>query len=63
MMIGIYGIFVGAGVLILLHQRNINRAEKINGKYDLRSQIRLDMKMLAITVAGLVVVSAVLLPL
>jgi len=63
MMIAIYGLFVGAGVLILLHQRNIDRAEKAHRKYDLKSQIRLDMKMLAITIAGLVVVSAVLLPL
>jgi len=63
MMIAIYGIFVGAGALILLHQRNIDRAEKINEKYDIHSQIGLDRKMLAITVAGLVVVYAVLLPL
>jgi len=56
MMIGIYGIFVGSGVLILFHQRNIDRAEKINEEYDIHSQIGLDRKMLAITVAGLIVV-------
>ena len=62
-MIAIYGIFVGAGALVLLHQRNIDRAEKAHRKYDIHSQIRLDKKMLAITVVGLLVVSAVLLPL
>ncbi len=63
MMIAIYGIFVGAGALILFHQRNIDRAEKAHHKYDIHSQIQLDKKMLVSTVAGLVVVSAVLLPL
>jgi len=63
MMIAIYSIFVGAGVLILFHQWNIDRAEKAHRKYDLKSQIRLDRKMLVITVAVLLVLSLVLLPL
>ncbi len=36
--------------------------EKIHTKYDLHDQIRLDRKMLVITVAALLVVSVVLLP-
>jgi len=63
MMIAIYTIFIGSGALILIHQRNIDRADKTHDKYDIHSQIRLDMKMLVITVAGLLVVAVVLLPL
>jgi len=63
MMIAIYSIFVMAGVTILCHQHNIDRSEKIHGKYTLQHQIRLDKKMLIITVAVLIVVSVVLLPL
>jgi len=63
MMIGIYTVFVGAGVTVLLHQRNIDKAEKTHSEYDIHHQIRLDKKMLGVTLAGLVAVSAVLLPL
>jgi len=60
MMIAIYSIFVMAGATILCHQHNIDRSEKIHGKYTLQHQIRLDKKMLIITVAVLIVVSVVL---
>ncbi len=63
MMIAIYSIFVMAGVTILCHQQNIDKLEKIHGEYTLQHQIRLDKKMLIITVAVLIVVSVVLLPL
>jgi len=62
MMIAIYTVFVGAGATILLHQRNIDKCEFANCEYPLKNQIRLDKKMLAITVSALLVVSVVLLP-
>jgi len=62
MMIAIYTVFVGAGATILLHQRNIDKCEYANCEYPLKNQIRLDKKMLAITVSALLIVSVVLLP-
>jgi len=62
MMIAIYTVFVGAGATILMHQRNIDKCELADCEYPLKNQIRLDKKMLAITVSALLVVSVVLLP-
>ena len=63
MMIAVYTVFVGAGVLVLFHQRRIDIADKTHGTYDIHSQIRLDMKMLATTVVALAVVSLLVLQL
>jgi len=63
MMISIYTIFVGNGALILLHQHKTDIAEKTHGEYDIQSQIRLDKKMLVITVAASLVVFGLLYPL
>jgi len=66
MMIAIYTVFVGAGSLILLHQFHIDRAELSHNphdEHDIIAQIRLDRKVLAVTLVALVVVSAVLYPL
>ncbi len=61
MMIAIYTVFVGAGATILMHQRNIDKCEFANCEYPLKNQIRLDKKMLAITVSAMLIVSVVLL--
>ncbi len=63
MMIAIYTVFVGAGATILMHQRNIDKCEFASCGYPLKNQIRLDKKMLAITVSAMLVVSVVLLSL
>ena len=61
MMIAIYTVFVGAGATILMHQRNIDKCEFASCEYTLKNQIRLDKKMLAITVSVMLIVSVVLL--
>jgi hypothetical protein len=63
MMIAIYAVFVGAGVTVLLHQRNIDKCEISNCEYPLKNQIRLDKKMLVVTVSAMLIVSTVLLTL
>jgi len=62
MMISIYTVFVGAGVTVLLHQHYIDREDKGEIKHDIHHQIKLDKKMLVITVTAMVIVSMVLLP-
>jgi len=61
MMIAIYTVFVGAGATILMHQRNIDKCEFASCEYPLKNQIRLDKKMLVITVSAMLIVSVVLL--
>ncbi len=63
MMIAIYTVFVGAGATILMHQRNIDKCELASCEYSLKSQIRLDKKMLAVTVSAMLVVAVTLLTL
>ena len=61
MMIAIYTVFVGGGVTILLHQRNTDKCQLANCEYPLKSQIRLDKKMLTVTVSVMLIVFVVLL--
>jgi len=54
--------FSAAGATILMHQRNIDKCEFASCEYPLKNQIRLDKKMLAITVSAMLIVFVVLLP-
>ncbi len=63
MMISIYTVFVGAGATVLMHQHYIDKEEKMEIKHNIHQQIKLDRKMLTITVTAMLIVGAALLAL